>query len=121
MFPDRFISKDRLQSGSLPDIDLNCYYAEHVQEAQTEVLGEWHSAPMVSFGTLKRASAWKMYCRAANIEYEIANAISSELKRYERDVGYADDDEAEDIDVFSYVPEEYHEMLKQSEKVHGND
>lgn len=119
MFPDRFISKDRLQSGSLPDIDLNCYYAEHVQEAQTEVLGEWHSAPMVSFGTLKRASAWKMYCRAANIEYEIANAISSELKRYERDVGYADDDEAEDIDVFSYVPEEYHEMLKQSEKYMG--
>lgn len=119
MFPDRFISKDRLLSGSLPDVDLNCYYAEFVEEAQKEVLGEWASAPMVSFGTLKRASAWKMYCRAANIEYETANEISSELKRYEIDVSYADEEDVDDIDVFSYVPEEYHDLLVESEKYMG--
>lgn len=119
MFPDRFISKDRILSGSLPDIDLNCYYPEIVAEAQSEILGEWSAAPMVAYGTLRRASAWKMYCRAADIPFDVANSISDRLKQYELDVKHADEDEAEDIDVYSYVPEEYHEMLAMSEAYMG--
>ncbi len=119
MYPDRFISADRLKAGSLPDLDMNVANAEVFAQAQEDILGEWHSAPMVAFGTLKRASAWKMYCRAAEVPFEIANELSDRLKEYELDVKHADEDERDDIDVLSYVPEKYHEYLKQSEKYLG--
>lgn len=119
MYPERFISADRILAGNLPDIDMNCGDVEPFAQAQAEVMGEWKSAPMIAFGTLKRASAWKMYCRAANVQFEIANSISVNLKQYDLDVKYADDDEKDDIDVFSYVPQEYHEYLNMSEKYLG--
>ena len=124
MYPDRFISKDRLLAGNLPDIDMNCGDVETFAQAQSEVLGEWRSAPMVAFGTLKRLSAWKMYCRANDVDYDIANKISDSLKDYERDLKYAkdesdDEEEEEDVDVRDYVPAEYHEILAMSEKYMG--
>lgn len=82
-------------------------------------MGDWHSAPMVAFGTLKRLSAWKMYCRAANVPFEEANAVSEMLKAYELDVKYADEDEKDSINVFDYVPEQYRDQLLMSEKYLG--
>ena len=119
MYPDRFISADRLKAGNLPDIDMNCGDVEPFAQAQAEIMGEWKSAPMVAFGTLKRLSAWKMYCRAAGVQFEVANTISEHLKKYELDVKHADEDEKDEIDVFSYVPKEYHEQLRMSEKYLG--
>ena len=98
---------------------MNCGNPEVFAQAQAEVMGEWHSAPMVAYGTLKRLSAWKMYCRASDVEFEIANKISDSLKRYESDVKHADEDEAATLDVYDYVPNEYHEQLKMSEKYLG--
>ena len=118
ILPDRFISEDRAKTG-LPDIDMNCGNPEVFAEAQAEVMGEWHSAPMVAYGTLKRLSAWKMYCRAANVEFEVANKISDNLKQYELAYKHADDDEREEINAYDYVPEEYHHILKQSEAYLG--
>ena len=122
MYPDRFISKERLLAGSLPDIDMNCADTAPFAEAQAEILGEWKSAPMVAFGTLKRLSAWKMYCRAEEIDYDIANKLSDALKAYERDLKYAaeeDDEASESIRVEDYIPSEYHDLLKMSEKYMG--
>lgn len=120
MYPDRFISKERLSTGQMPDLDLNCGNVEVFERAQAEVMGEWHSAQMVAFGTLKRLSAWKMYCRSTNVAFETANAISDSLKKYELDVKYAEDDEdREAIDPFDYVPKEYHEQLRMSNKYLG--
>lgn len=119
MYPDRFISKDRLLAGNLPDIDMNCGDVDPFAKAQAEIMGEWRSAPMVAFGTLKRLSAWKMYCRASNVPFEIANAISEQLKKYELDVKHADEDEKDQIDVFEYVEPKYHEQLRMSEKYLG--
>ncbi len=112
MFPDRFISADRLRSGSLPDLDLNVANVEVFADAQAEVLGEWRSAPMVAFGTLKRLSAWKMYCRANSVPFETANTVSDLLKKYELDAKHADDESA--VDVHDYVPEEWHDLLEMS-------
>ena len=118
MYPDRFISKDRLLSGSTPDIDMNCGDVEPFAKAQAEIMGPWHSAPMVAFGTLKRLSAWKMYCRAADVSFSIANELGEALKRYELDVKHADEDE-EEPDIMDYVPAEYREHLRMSEKYLG--
>ena len=119
MYPDRFISADRLKAGSLPDIDMNVADPEIFAQAQAEVMGQWHSAPMVAFGTLKRLSAWKMYCRASAVPFEIANKISDDLKQYELDLKHADDDEKDSVNPFDYVPKEYHEQLRMSEKYLG--
>lgn len=116
LYPDRFISKDRLASGSLPDIDQNCGDTEPFIAAQKEVLGEWNSAPMVAFGTLQISSAWKMYCRAVDVPFEIANAISAKIKEYELAVKHADDDEKEDIDIADFVDEGYLDTLNESRK-----
>lgn len=119
MYPDRFISKDRLLAGSMPDLDLNCGDVAPFAQAQAEVMGEWRSAPMIAFGTMKRSAAWKMYCRANDVEFEIANAISESLKEYEDDYKYADDAEREELDVCDYVPLEYQEYLEKSESYLG--
>ena len=117
MFPDRFISADRILSGSLPDIDMNVANREAFEEAQAEVLGEWRSAPMIAYGTLKRLSAWKMYCRASNLSFDIANSIGDKLKAYESAVKYAEDDE--EIALSNYIPEEYRELAAASEQYMG--
>ena len=119
MFPDRFISADRILSGSLPDIDTNVANEEIFWEAQSEVLGEWRSAPMIAYGTLRRLSAWKMYCRANDVPYETASRIAEQLKRFENDLRYAEEDEREAIDVHDYVPREYHALIDMSEKYLG--
>lgn len=119
MFPDRFISADRILSGSLPDIDLNVANEEVFQQAQAEVLGPWRSAPMVAFGTLKRLSAWKMYCRAANVPFEVANRVAGQLKAYEQAVRYAEEDVRDSIQIADYVPEEYRELIARSEMYMG--
>lgn len=41
------------------------------------------------------------------------------LKQYELDVKHADEDEKDSINVFDYVPEQYHEQLRMSEKYLG--
>lgn len=51
MYPDRFISADRILAGNLPDLDLNVANEDVFIQAQTEIMGEWRSAPMVAFGT----------------------------------------------------------------------
>ena len=118
MYPDRFVSRDRLKM-SMPDIDNNLSDQTLAAKALEDVMGEWHSAQMVAYGTLKRLSAWKMYCRATDVDFETANKISEDLKRYELDVKHAEEDERETINVFDYVPPEYHEQLRMSEKYLG--
>ena len=120
MYPDRFISKDRLLSGSTPDLDLNLGDPELAEQATDDIMGPWHCAPMVAWGTLQRSSAWKMYCRVEKIPPAEADAVSKQLKQYELAVKYAEDEEdAEQINPYDYVPEQYHEVLQKSEKYLG--
>lgn len=119
MFPDRFISADRIFAGNLPDLDLNVANEEVFAQAQAEVMGPWRSAPMVAFGTLRRLSAWKMYCRAHQVPFDVANTVSDQLKSYEFDMKHADEDEKEAIDVAAYVPEAYLTLVRESEAYMG--
>jgi len=67
LYPERFISKTRiLETHSLPDIDLNVGTPEIFEQAQINVLGEDHVAPMIAFGTFKKKSAFKLYAMSKN-------------------------------------------------------
>lgn len=120
MYPERFMSTTRiLESGSLPDIDMNEAPTAPFVRAQSEVLGEDHSYPMIAYGTMKNSAAWKLYAKSQGIPFEISNAISERLKKYELAVKHADEDEKDDIDVNDYIGKEYKEIYDKSKNYLG--
>ena len=120
MYPERFMSATRiLQSGSLPDIDFNCAPVEPFARAQQEILGEDHAYPMVAYGTMQKSAAWKLYAKSQGIPFEIANAVSEQIKKYETALKHAPEDEKDDVDVFEFIDKEYHEIYEKSKDYLG--
>lgn len=120
MYPERFMSTTRiLQSKGIPDIDMNEAPTEPFVRAQAEILGEDHSYPMVAYGTMKNSAAWKLYAKSQGIPFDIANAVSDQLKKYELALKHADEDEKDDIDVYDYVGNEYKEIYERSKDYLG--
>ncbi len=120
LYPERFMSESRiLETKSLPDLDLNLGNPEVFIAAQNKVLGEGHSYPMIAYGTFKRKSGFKLYAKSQNLDFDIANEVSKQLEEYENDLKYAEDDEQDLIDVYDYVEEKYHHLIKESEKYTG--
>ena len=120
LYPERFISKTRiLETKSLPDLDLNLGLVEPFVEAQEEILGKDHAYPMIAFGTLKKKAAFKLYARAANLDFDVANEISKQIDKYDEAVKYADDDEKDEIDIFDFIEEKYVPYIEKSKKYWG--
>lgn len=120
MYPERFMSATRiLQSGSLPDIDFNCAPVEPFARAQQEILGEDHAYPMVAYGTMQKSAAWKLYAKSQGISFEIANAVSEQIKKYETAVKHAPEDKKDDINVFDYIDKDFHEIYEKSKDYLG--
>lgn len=120
LYPERFISKSRiLETKSLPDIDLNWGTPDIAAEAQEEILGKDHAYPMIAFGTCKKKSAFKLYARSQNMDFDLANTISGQIEKYDDALKYADDDEKDEIDIYDYVDEEYHSYIDVSKKYQG--
>lgn len=120
LYPERFISKSRiLETKSLPDIDLNWGTPDIAAEAQEEILGVDHSYPMIAFGTCKKKSAFKLYARSQNMDFDLANTISGQIEKYDEAMKYADDDDKDEIDIYDFVDEEYHSYIDASKKYQG--
>lgn len=120
MYPDRFMSTTRiLETHSLADIDMNVSKQEPFWQAQEELLGFDHSKQMIAFGLLKPSAAWKMYAKAQGIDFETSNKISEFIKKWQKDVAHAEEDEVDDIDIMNYIPEEYQDIYNASEKYQG--
>jgi len=84
LFPERFMTKERiLDAKTLPDIDFNLGNPEVFAQAQIDIMGEGHSYPMLAYGTLRIKAAWKLYARAKDIDFEIANSVSDEIGKFE--------------------------------------
>lgn len=118
LYPERFITKERiLESGSLPDIDLNLGNPEVFALAQEEIMGEGHSYPMIAYVTLKSLGAWKMYSRVNNVDFDKANEISERLKQFEFDVTHAEEDD--EVFVENYLDEDLLPVYEESRKYIG--
>lgn len=119
MYPERFMSATRiLESKSLADLDLNLANPEVFIESQRRILGETHAYPMIAYGTMKAKSAWKMYAKAKNVDFDLANSVSDQIARYEEALKQAGEEDDE-ISVYDYVDEEYHDILRDSENYLG--
>lgn len=115
MYPERFMSTARiLQSRGIPDIDMNEAPTAPFVQAQAEILGQDHSYPMIAYGTMKTSAAWKLYAKSQGVPFEIANAVSEQIKRYELAVKHADDDEKDDIDISKFISREYKGIYEKS-------
>lgn len=120
MYPERFMTTERiLKAGSCPDIDFNVADAAPFAKAQQEVLGKDHAYPMLAYGTMLTSAAWKLYAKAQEIPYEIANEVSNQIKRYELAVKHADEDEKADIDVYNYISPQYKDVFEGSKGYRG--
>ena len=120
LYPERFLSTSRMTAGSLADIDFNCGNTPVFEEAQKYIMGEEHAYPMIAYGTMKPKAAWKMYCRAVDVDFEIANTISSKIDEYETDLKYWDEESGEEKpNVYDYIPEELREAFDGSKEFLG--
>ena len=117
LFPERFITKERiLETGSLPDLDLNVSDPSIFAEAQNEILGNEHAYPMITYGTMKSSGAWKLYSRTTKLNFEEANSVSEQIKEYEMALKYADEEEKETISIYSFIEEKHHKIYDESLK-----
>lgn len=116
MISERFMSIARIkETKSMPDLDLNMYNREAFIEAQKEIFGEHSNYFMVAWGTLGTKSAFKMLCRAKNIDVDLANEISKLITSYEIDKKHNDS-----VIIEDYIKEEEHiKLLKEAEKYKG--
>lgn len=120
MLSERFMSKSRiLETKSLPDIDFNTAGWEAFQKAQQELLGEYGSYFMITYGQYKTKAAFKMYCRAENLDFDIANKISKQIEEFEEALKHAEDDEKEFIKIEDYVAKEYLKYIEASKDYEG--
>lgn len=119
LFPERFLTEDRIKSGSLVDIDFNVNNDEPFVLAQKEILGETHAYPMIAFGTVKIKSGFKLYSRSKNLPFSISNEISKQISIYEKVLAHTDDEDKDKVSIYDYVDKEYHNYIKESEHYLG--
>lgn len=120
MYPERFMSASRiLEAGTLADIDFNIGNPEVFAKTQKELFGEQCSYPMIAYGKYKTSSAFKMYAKAKDIPFEIANDITDQIKKYEKDLDYAEDEDKDDIHLEDYIDEKYQQILEDSKQYLG--
>ena len=119
LYPERFISAERLKAGSIPDLDLNIVAQEPFQRAGREIFGEFSFLPMIKYDTNKAGAAFKMLARANDIPFETANLVSKQLKRYDTELAYADEDEKDMIQLEDYVEPRFLDLVKESEAYRG--
>lgn len=126
MYPERFISKDRLVNG-LPDLDLNMANVPAFERAGKEILGEYGCLPMIAYGTVKTLAAFKLLARARDLDFETSNEISKQIKNYEMDIKHAiennsddpDYDVNDDVVIENYVDEKYLGLIEASRQYRG--
>ena len=120
LYPDRFISKTRiLKTRSLPDLDLNLGTPEIFADAQKHVLGEGHAYPMISYKPLQKSSAFKLYAKSQELNFQIANSVTSQIAEYEKALKHADEDTRDTINIYDFVDVRYHKYLDESKKYQG--
>lgn len=119
IYPERFLTKERVLAGQMPDIDLNVSAQEPFVRATKKLLGEHGCYPLMAIEKLKEKAAWQLYAGVNDVSPEDANKISKYLDEYNKALKYAEDDEKDDIHVENFIPNEYVGLFKRSNEYQG--
>ena len=114
IYPERFLTKERVQAGQMPDVDLNIAEQEPFVKASRKILGEHGCYPLMAIGYMKEKAAWQLYSKVNGTDPQTANEISKYLDKYNDALKYAEDDEKEFIKVDDYIPAEYVQIYNES-------
>lgn len=116
LFPERFITKERILAGVLPDIDLNLGTPGIFEQAQNEIMGEGHSYRMLAYSKIKTSGAWKLFARISDVDFDTSNLVSDQIRSYEEDHKNAEDDDKDRLDVHDYIEPKYHDVYDKSRR-----
>lgn len=84
LYPSRFMSTTRiLESKSLPDIDMNTASPEPYIQASKDILGEDGVYYMVAYKPLQDASAFRLWCKANDMNIKDYDDVAKNLEEYE--------------------------------------
>lgn len=90
------------------------------------MFGEWGCVPLIAFGKAQTSAAFKLLARAKDLDFEIANKISKQLRSYELDRKHElenavdDDFDVDDIiQLRDYIDPEYLDIVEDSKKYRG--
>ena len=119
IYPERFLTKERVDAGMMPDIDLNISDQEPFIKATKKLLGEYGCMPLMAVEKLKKKAAWQLYAGANDVEPAMATQISKYIDKYEDALKYAEEEEKEFINVEDYIPEKYIDLFRKSNDYQG--
>lgn len=119
IYPERFLTKERVLSGQMPDIDYNVAEQEPFVKATRKLLGEHSCYPLLAIGKLKEKASWQLYAGANDVPFEKANAISKAIDEYNEKLKYADDNDKDQINIEEFIPAQYLDLYKQSLEYQG--
>ena len=105
-------------------MDLNLTNVEAFEQAGKEILGDYGCLPMIQYGTIKTLSAFKLLAKARDIDFNVSNEVSKQIKVYEADVKHAIENNTDDpdynvnddIQIESYVDDQYINLINDSKK-----
>lgn len=119
IYPERFLTKDRVLSGQMPDIDYNIAEQEPFVEATRDLIGKHSCYPLMAIEKLKEKAAWQLYAGANDVEPSVANEISKYIDKYNEKLKYTDEEDKEFIHIEDFIPEEYIDIYKGSLEYQG--
>jgi len=117
IYPERFLTKERILSGAMPDCDLNLQDPKPFVLATRELLGEHSCYPMLAVSKLQEKAAWKLYAGSQNVEPAVANSVSKSIDLYNDAVKHSDG--SKEIKIEDYIPAEFFEIYKESRSYQG--
>ncbi len=116
IYPERFLTKERVLAGQMPDIDLNIAEQEPFEKSGKKLLGEHGCYPLMAVGKLKEKSAWQLYAGANDVSAHDSLQISKYLDEFEKAKKYADEDARDLIVADDFIPQEYLSLYKESKE-----
>ena len=114
MYPERFITAERVLAGQMPDCDFNIAEQPPFVNAAKELLGEHGCYPLMTIEKLKVKSAWKLYSKANGVSPSDSDAVSKCIDAYLLDLKHTNEEDRDSINVEDYISEEYIDLYRKS-------
>lgn len=117
IYPERFLTKERVLAGQMPDVDLNVSSQEPFVKAAKKIVGEHGCYPLMAVEKMSEKSAWQLYASVSGVTPTIANQVSKSLDSYNETIKHLEtEEEKQDVKVEDYIPKEYISIYNKSKE-----
>lgn len=114
IYPERFLTKERVLAGQMPDIDSNLANPDPFVKAARDLLGYHGVYPLMAIEKLKEKAAWQLFAGINDVKPEDANKISKFLDEYNKKLKHTEEEDKHLIHVEDFIPEEYLSLYRKS-------